>query len=77
MTSNVNTFAADMLYHQPCYYHLVYSYREKSTTKTEMTAKEVSAVSAEKEFKILIKKKILIQKNCYLLTDFVEEMANL
>ena len=42
-----------------------------------MTDEEMSVLLAEKEFKILIKRKILIQKNCYLLTDFVEEMANL
>ena len=42
-----------------------------------MTDEEVSVLFAEKEFKILIKRKILIQTNCYLLTDFVEEMANL
>ena len=34
-------------------------------------------LTTEKEFKILIKRKILIQKNCYLLTDLVEEIANL
>ena len=42
-----------------------------------MTDEEMSVLFAEKEFKILIKRKILIQKNCYLLTDLVEEMANL
>ena len=42
-----------------------------------MTDEEISVLSAEKEFKILIKRKILIQKICYLLTDLVEEMANL
>ena len=42
-----------------------------------MTDEEISVLLAEKEFKILIKRKILIQKNCYLLTDLVEEMANL
>ena len=42
-----------------------------------MTDEEISVLSAKREFKILIKRKILIQKNCYLLTDPVEEMANL
>ena len=73
MTSNVVVFAADMFYHQSCYNRFVYSYKEKSTTKTEMTDEETSVLSAETEFKILIKRKILIQKY----TDLVEEMANL
>ena len=42
-----------------------------------MTDKEISVLSAEKEFKTLIKRKILIQKKYYFLTDFVEETANL
>ena len=42
-----------------------------------MTDEEISVLSAKREFKILIKRKILIQKNCYLLTDLVEEIANL
>ena len=42
-----------------------------------MTDDEISVLSTEKEFKIFIKRKILIQKNCYLLTDVAEEMANL
>ena len=42
-----------------------------------MTDEEMSVLLAEKEFKILIKRKILIQKNCYLLTDLVDEMVNL
>ena len=39
-----------------------------------MTEEEISALSAEKEFIILIKRKILIQNNCYLLADLVAEM---
>ena len=42
-----------------------------------MIEEKMSVLSAEKEFKILIKRKVLIQKNCYLLTDLVEQMANL
>ena len=75
MTSSVDVFAADVFYHQSCHNRFVYSYEEKSTTKTEMIDEEISVLSAEK-FKILIKRKILIQKN-YLLTDLVEEMAKL
>ena len=41
-----------------------------------MIEEEISVLSAEKEFKILIKRKILIRKNCCLLTDLVEKMAN-
>ena len=77
MTNTIDFFAADVLYHQSCYNHFVYSYKEKSTTKTEMTDEEISVLSAEKIFKILIKRKILIQTNYYLVTDLVEEMANL
>ena len=77
LTSTVEVFAADVFYHQSCYNLFVYSYEEKSTTKTEMTDDEISVLSTEKEFKIFIKRKILIQKNCYLLTDLAEEMANL
>ena len=40
-----------------------------------MTDEKISVLSAEKEFKILIKRKILIPKS--LLTDLVEKMANL
>ena len=76
-TNSVEVFAPDVFYHQSCYNRFVYNYEEKSTTKTEMIDKEISVLSAEKEFKILIKRKILIQKNCYLLTDLIEEMANL
>ena len=72
MTSNVDVFTTDVFYHQSCS-NFVYSYEEKSTTKTEMTDEETSVLSAETEFKILIKRKILIQKY----TDLVEEMANL
>ena len=42
-----------------------------------MIDEKMSVLSAEKEFKILIKRKVLIEKNCYLLTDLVEQMANL
>ena len=77
MTSNVDVFAADVLYYQSCYNRFVYSYQEKSTTKTEMTNEETSVLSAEKEFKIFIKRKCLIQRKCYHLTDLIEEMANL
>ena len=41
-----------------------------------MNDEEISVLSAEKEFKILITRRILMQKNCYLLTDLVEKMAN-
>ena len=77
MTSSVDVFAAGMFYHQSCYNRSVYSYEEKGTTKTEMTDEEIYLLSTEKEFKILIKRNILIQKNCYLLTELVKEMANL
>ena len=63
MKSNADLFSADVLYHQSCYNRFVYSYEEKSTSKTEMADEEISARSAEKEFKILIKRKILIQRN--------------
>ena len=76
LTSIVKAFAADMFYHESCYNRFVYSYEDKSTTKTEMTDGEMSVLSTEKEFKILIKRKILIQKDCYLLADLVEEIAN-
>ena len=76
MTSN-DVFAADVLYHHSSYNYFVYSYEEKSTTKTERTNKEISVISAEEEFKVLIKRKILVQKKCYLLTDLVKEMATL
>ena len=42
-----------------------------------MKDEEISALSAEKEFKILIKRKILTHKNSHLLADLLEEMANL
>ena len=77
MTSSADIFSADVFDDQSCHNRFVYSYEEKSTTKTEMIDEEISVLSAEKEFKILIKRKILIQKNCYLLTDLAEEMANL
>ena len=77
MTSNVDVFAANVLYHHSCYNRFVFSHEEKSTTKTERTNKEISVISAEEEFKVLIKKKILIQKKCYLLTDLVKEMVTL
>ena len=63
MTSNVDVFAANVLYHHSCYNRFVSSHEEKSTTKTERTNKEISVISAEEEFKVLIKRKILIQKN--------------
>ena len=44
-------------------------YEEKSTTKTELTDEEISVLSAEKEFEILVLKDLL--------TNHVEEMANL
>ena len=62
MTTNVDVFAADLLHHQSCYNRFVYSFEGKSTS-AEMTEKEISALSAEKEFIILIKRKILIQNN--------------
>ena len=34
-TSNVDVFVADVFYHPSCYNRLVYSYEEKSATKTE------------------------------------------
>ena len=74
-TESQDVFAADVLYHHSCYNRFAYSYEEKSTTKTERTNKEISVISAEEESKVLIKRKILIQKKCYLLTDLVEEMA--
>ena len=62
MTTNVDTFTGDVLYHQSCYNHFVYSYEEKSTAEmTKMTGKEIYVLSAEKEFKILLKRKILIE----------------
>ena len=64
MTSNVDIFAADVFYHQSFYNWFVYSYEEKSATKTEMTDEEISGLSAEQAFKIFIKRKILIKKNC-------------
>ena len=63
--SNVDVFVADVLYHQSCCKRFVYSYEEKSTTKTEMADEEIFALSAEEEFNILIKRKILIQKSPY------------
>ena len=42
-----------------------------------MTDEKKSSLSAEKEFKVLIERKILIQENCYLLIDLVEQMAKL
>ena len=44
-------------------------YEEKSTTKTELTDEEISVLSAEKEFEILVLKDLL--------TNHAEEMANL
>ena len=44
-------------------------YEKKSTTKTELTDEEISVLSAEKEFEILLLKDLL--------TNHVEEMANL
>ena len=62
VTSDVDVLATDVFYHQSCYNRFVYSQEVKSTTKTEMTDEEISVLSAEKEFKILFKRKILIQK---------------
>ena len=76
LTSILEVFAADVFYHESCYNRFVDSYEDKSTTKTEMTNGEISVHSTEKELKILIKRKILIQKDCYLLADLVEEIAN-
>ena len=64
MTSNVDIFAADLMYHQPCYNSFIYIYEGKSRLKTEITTKE-------------IKRKVSIQKNCYLLINLVEEIVNL
>ena len=50
--------------HQPCYNGFIYSYELKSISKTEKNNKE-------------IKTKILIQESCYLISDLVEEIANL
>ena len=62
MTTNVDTFTGDVLYHQSCYNHFVYIYEEKSTAEmTKMTGEEIYVLSAEKEFKILLKRKILIE----------------
>ena len=38
---------------------------------------EVSRQSAEKEFLVLIKRKIVIQENCYLLSVLVVELQQL
>ena len=62
MTTNVDTFTGDVLYHQSCYNHFVYIYEEKSTAEmTKMTGEEIYVLSAEKEFKILLQRKILIE----------------
>ena len=61
-TESQDVFAADVLYHHSCYNRFAYSYEEKSITKTERTNKEISVISAEEELKVLIKRKILIQK---------------
>ena len=42
-----------------------------------MLNEEVSSQSARKEFLVLIRRKILVQKNCYLLSDLVEELQQL
>ena len=68
-TSKVEVFTADVFYNQSCYNRFVYNYEEKSTTKTELTDEEISVLSAEKEFEILLLKDLL--------TNHVEEMANL
>ena len=44
LTSTVEVFAADGFYHQSCYNRFVYSYEDKSTTKTEMTEEEISTL---------------------------------
>ena len=62
MTSNVDVFFAEVLYNKSRYNCIFYSYEEKSTTKNEMTGEEITVLTAEKEFKILIKINILIQK---------------
>ena len=75
LTSTVKVFAADVLYHQSCIIALFIVMRRKLQRKLKRPTEKY--LTTEKEFKILIKRKILIQKNCYLLTDLVEEMANL
>ena len=60
------------MYHQSYFNRFICNYEEKSSSKTEMTDEEIFALSAEKEFKILIKRKILIQKNWYLLAGPME-----
>ena len=44
LTSTVEVFAADGFYHESCYNLFVYSYEEKSTTKTEMIDEEISTL---------------------------------
>ena len=44
LTSIVEVFAGDVFYHESCYNRFVYSYEDKSTTKTEMTEEEISTL---------------------------------
>ena len=74
MISKVDVLTSDVLYRQSCYVRFIYSYEEKNTTKTEMTDEKISALSAEKEFLTLIKRKISIQRK---VTDLFKEIANL
>ena len=51
------------------------SYKEKSTTKTEMNNEEISVLSAKKEFEILIKKKDFDKKvKSFFLTNFENKL---
>ena len=48
MASNVDIFAADLLYHQSCHSQFINGYEKRKEMKNEMTDKETSVFSAEK-----------------------------
>ena len=69
-------WVANVFLHKTGYDRFVYFYR-KIPKENPLLNKEVSSQSAEKEFLVLINSKLLIQKNCYLLSDLVVELQQL
>ena len=74
--SDSDMWVADVFCNKTYYDRFVYFYR-KIPKENLLLNKEVSSQSAEKEFLVLTKRKILIQKNCCLLTDLVAELQQL
>ena len=69
--SNQDIFSADVTYHKKCYDRFTYVNKYEKGDKHD---EKSSILTAEREFITVLKRKIVLQKFCYLLKDLVGEM---